>query len=78
MRIWSSIVHLSFPYYVACTGVTSMVTIVSQHVGWQMPLTVLPVMFFMYRCYQGYFERSTNAVNNTPVARPLSRTAAAH
>jgi hypothetical protein len=39
MRIWSSIIHLSFPYYVACTGVTSMVTIVSQHIGWQAALT---------------------------------------
>ncbi len=55
MRIWSSIAHLSFPYYVACTGVTSMVTMVSQHVGWQVPLAVLPVMLLMYRCFQTLF-----------------------
>jgi len=71
-RIWSSIVHLSFPYYVACTGVTSMVTVVSQHVGWQMPLAVLPVMFFTYRCYQGYFAERTAEV------KPLARAAGAH
>lgn len=70
-RIWSSILHLSLPYYVACTGLTSMVTVASQHVGWQMPLAVLPVMFFMYRSYQGYFEQKTADV------RPMARAAAA-
>lgn len=71
MRIWSSIVHLSFPYYVACTGITSMVTMVSQHVGWQVPLAVLPVMLLMYRCYQGYFEPQAAD------AKPLAQAAAA-
>src|SRR5271165_2570205 len=77
MRIWSSIVHLSFPYYVACTGVTSMVTVVSQHVGWQTPLAVLPVMLLMYRCYQRHFEPSVDEVKPVPVAKPLTRAATA-
>jgi hypothetical protein len=72
VRIWSSIAHLSFPYYVACTGVTSMVTLVSQHVGWQVPLAVLPVMLVMYRCFQTLFDR------NAEFAAPLARAAAAH
>lgn len=75
MRIWSSIVHLSFPYYVACTGVTSMVTIVSQHIGWQAALTVLPVMLLMYRSYQKFFEPGER---ETVIATPMSRAAAAH
>jgi hypothetical protein len=78
MRIWSSIVHLSFPYYVACTGVTSMVTVVTQHVGWQAPLAILPVMLLMYRSYQRYFEHSLEEARLAPVAKPLSRSAAAH
>jgi hypothetical protein len=78
LRVWSSIVHLSFPYYVACTGVTSMVTVVSQRVGWQGPLAVLPVMLLMYRCYQRYFEASTEEARPAPIAKPLYRTAAAH
>jgi hypothetical protein len=76
MRIWSSIVHLSFPYYVACTGVTSMVTIVSQHVGWQAALAVLPVMLLTYRSYQRYFEPTTEEARLAP-AKPLSRAATA-
>ena len=74
MRIWSSIAHLSFPYYVACTGVTSMVTLVSQHVGWQAPLAVLPVMVLMYRSFQTLFAQSAE---QTGLA-PLSRAAAAN
>jgi hypothetical protein len=79
MRIWSSIVHLSFPYYVACTGVTSMVTIVSQHIGWQAALAVLPVMLLMYRSYQRYFELATEEARPAPApAKLLSRAATAH
>ncbi|MGA3196954.1 MAG: hypothetical protein ABSD39_18315 [Terriglobales bacterium] len=77
MRIWSSIAHMSFPYYVACTGVTSMVTLVSQHVGWQAPLAALPVMLLMYRCFQTLFARGNEQIGLTPVAAPLSRAAAA-
>jgi hypothetical protein len=73
MPIWSSIAHLSFPYYVACTGVTSMVTLVSQHVGWQAPLVVLPVMLLMYRSFQTLFA---NRAQQTGLA--LSRAAAAN
>jgi hypothetical protein len=77
MRIWSSIAHLSFPYYVACTGVTSMVTLVSQHVGWQAPLAVLPVMLLMYRGFQTLFAQSGEQTGLAPAAA-LSRAAAAH
>jgi hypothetical protein len=73
VRIWSSIAHLSFPYYVACTGVTSVVTVISQHAGWQAALTVLPVMLMMYRSYQRYFAH-TEAI---PVSQALAKSAAA-
>jgi hypothetical protein len=79
MRIWSSIIHLSFPYYVACTGVTSMVTVVSQRVGWQAPLAALPVMLLMYRSYHRYFESATKSARIAPAtAKPLARAAAAN
>jgi hypothetical protein len=57
VRVWISIFHLSFPYYVASAGITSMVTTASRHVGWQIPLLVLPVMYAIYRSYQLYFGR---------------------
>ena len=57
LRVWSSIFHLSFPYYAVSAGITSMVTTASRHVGWQIPLLVLAVMYGIYRCYQQYFGR---------------------
>jgi hypothetical protein len=76
VRIWSSIVHLSFPYYVACTGVTSMVTIASKHVGWQAPLAILPAMLLMHRSFQAYFEHGSEGMKLSP-AKPLTRAATA-
>jgi hypothetical protein len=57
LKVWSSIFHLSFPYYVASAGITSMVTTASRYVGWLIPLLVLAVMYAIYRSYQLYFGR---------------------
>jgi hypothetical protein len=57
LRIWSSIFHLSFPYYVLSAGVTSLATAASHRIGWQIPLLVLPVMFGVYQSYGFYFGR---------------------
>jgi hypothetical protein len=38
-------------------GITSMVTTASRHVGWQIPLLVLVVMYAIYRSYVLYFGR---------------------
>jgi hypothetical protein len=57
VKVWASIFHLSFPYYVASAGITSMVTSASRLVGWQIPLLVLVVMYAIYRSYQHYFGR---------------------
>ena len=67
VKIWSSIAHLSFPYYVACTGVTSMVTMASKLVGWQAPLIVLPVMLLMYRSFQEFFRHRAEGTELAPV-----------
>jgi hypothetical protein len=55
-RIWFHIFQLSFPYYVVSTGITSLMTTVSQHFGWQTPLLALPVMYAIYRSYRLYFR----------------------
>ncbi len=55
-RIWFHIFQLSFPYYVLSTGITSLMTTISQHVGWQIPLLTLPVMYAIHRSYQLYFR----------------------
>jgi len=72
-RVWLSIVQLSFPYYVVSAGMTSMVNMVSHHVGWQAALVVFPVMYGIHRSYRLYFGRAAQAVlRPTPLARAAS------
>ena len=65
-RIWFHIFQLSFPYYVLSTGITSLMTTVSQHVGWQIPPLALPVMYAIYRSYRLYFQ---GAAQSSPPLR---------
>ncbi len=69
LRIWSSIFQLSFPYYVLSVGITSIVTTASRQVGWQIPLSVLPVMYAIYRSYRVYFGRALPQANNLAMAK---------
>jgi hypothetical protein len=68
-RIWSSIVHLSFPYYVLSAGVASIVTTATQHWGWQIPLLVLAVMYGVYRSYRVYFGRPETSARPSALAK---------
>lgn len=68
-RIWWSMAQLSFPYYVASAGLSSMVNAVSRHIGWQLALAALPVMYGIYRSYRVYFQHIAGS------APPMSRAA---
>jgi len=61
--IWWDMAHLSFPYYVASAGVTSMVQVMSSHLGWGLALAVFPVMYGVHRSYRLYFTKMTEPVN---------------
>jgi hypothetical protein len=78
MSTWSSIIELSFPFYLACTGLMSIVSAVSRPAGWQMPLAVLPVMLVMYRSFRVYFQRSVEPTTASPTEGPKVMAAAAH
>jgi hypothetical protein len=80
LRIWSSIFQLSFPYYLLSAGIASIVTTVGQHVGWQIPLLVLPAMYGVFRSYKLYFGGAlplphpiAMAKSAEPTAKPPQR-----
>lgn len=73
-RVWLSIVQLSFPYYVLSAGMTSMVNLISHHLGWQAALVVFPVMYGIYHSYRLYFGRPAEVVQP---AQPLAKAARA-
>jgi hypothetical protein len=68
-RVWLSIVQLSFPYYVLSAGLTSMVNMVSHHMGWQAALVFFPVMYGIHHSYRLYFGRAAEALPTKPLAR---------
>ena len=71
-RVWLGIVQLSFPYYVLSAGMTSMVNMVSHHLGWQAALVVFPVMYGVHLSYRLYFGRVAEAVSTPLRARAAS------
>src|ERR1700733_2794544 len=71
-RVWLGIVQLSFPYYVLSAGMTSMVNLVSHHLGWQAALVVFPVMYGVHLSYRLYFGRVAEAVSTPLRARAAS------
>jgi hypothetical protein len=54
-RIWSSLAHYSFPFYVLSAGIASIVRSSTQS-GWQVPLAALTALYAVYRSYQSYFR----------------------
>jgi hypothetical protein len=67
--VWTSIFHLSFPYYVLSAGVTSLVITASHRIGWQIPLLVLPVMCGVYSSYRLYFGRGETPARRIALAK---------
>ena len=56
VRTWMNIVQLSFPYYLASTGLVSIAAGVGGHTSWPTLLGVTCVMFVTYRSYRLYFS----------------------
>jgi len=76
VRTWSGIVHLSFPYYVAGSGITSILTGKSGYMAWALSIGALQVMIGIYRSYCTYFGQGATE-RDTNEARPLKKAAAA-
>jgi hypothetical protein len=71
-RVWLSIIQLSFPYYIVSAGMTSMVNLVSHHLGWPATLVVFPVMYGIHHSYRLYFGRVAEGLRTQPLARAAS------
>jgi hypothetical protein len=72
-RVWLNIAQLSFPYFAVSAGMTSMVNLVSQHLGWQLALAVFPAMYFIHRSYRLYFGKTESP--ELPVALAMGAAA---
>jgi hypothetical protein len=69
---WWNLAQLSFPYYVVSAGVTSLMQSVRHHIGWEIALAVLPVMYGIHRSYRLYFAGMARASQTPQMARSAS------
>jgi hypothetical protein len=62
-RTWLEMLQLSFPYLVASAGIAGLTLTLSQEVGWQVPLAVLPIMVGIFQSYRRYFAATSEAAS---------------
>lgn len=55
LRAWTTIFHLSYPYYLASAGIAGVILTISAQVGWQVPVALLPLMLGVFNSYRRYF-----------------------
>jgi MASE9 protein len=75
VRTWLEMLQLSFPYLVASAGIAGLTLTLSQEVGWQVPLAVLPIMVGIFQSYRRYF--AATSARETPGIRMDSSSRAA-
>ncbi len=73
-RVWVSVAHVSFPYYVASVGVASVIEQVHRNMGRLMTLMGFAAMYAVHRSYRTYFQ-ATAPEQMTPLARSASSSA---
>ena len=76
-RVWTNIARMTFPYYVLSAGMAFMVITLRQHVAWQWPVLMLPVMYGTYSSYRMYFDREATSLNSHTQAALLAHGASA-
>ena len=67
LRTWLEMLQLSFPYLVASAGIAGLTLTLTQEIGWQVPLAVLPIMAGIFQSYKRYF--ATVATNEAASVR---------
>lgn len=78
LKTWGEMVQLSFPYLVASAGVAALALTVTQEIGWQVPLAVLPVMAGLFQSYRRYFAMTAAQDTRIEVQARGRMTAGAH
>ena len=63
LRTWLELLQLSFPYLVASAGIAGLTLTLTQEVGWQVPLAVLPIMVGIFQSYRRYFAATSEAAS---------------
>ena len=75
-KVWTSILTLTFPYYVLSAGLAVTAISISRYAGWPALLVLLAVMFGVYSSYKVYFGGKKPHSAETQPNRLMSAAAA--
>jgi diguanylate cyclase (GGDEF)-like protein/putative nucleotidyltransferase with HDIG domain len=56
-KVWAECHFWSFPFYMVGAAIVFAVGFLSKEVGWQTSLLVLPLIYWVYRCYHLYLAK---------------------
>src|SRR5579884_2221248 len=56
-NIWRDCYFWTFPYYMIGAGVAEILHIANEHVGWQISIFVLPLVYVIFRSYRQYLGK---------------------
>ncbi|MGC2742845.1 MAG: hypothetical protein WA672_06635 [Candidatus Angelobacter sp.] len=76
LRTWMEMLQLSFPYLVASAGIAGLTLTLTQGIGWQAPLAVLPIMAGIFLSYRRYFAATVTSEAASMRVESSSRAAA--
>lgn len=62
VRTWVGIFQLTFPYFLASAGVAGVAITLAARVGWQVPVSILPLMLAVFYSYRRYFSSLPQAL----------------
>jgi diguanylate cyclase (GGDEF)-like protein/putative nucleotidyltransferase with HDIG domain len=57
LRTWHECYFWSFPYYLIGAAVAALISLSNRHLGWQISVLALPVLYFFYRSYRLYLGK---------------------
>ena len=52
LRTWQGMFQVSFPYFLASAGIAGLALTLSNHIGWQVPVAVMPLMLGVFHSYR--------------------------
>ena len=61
IRTWLEMLQLSFPYLVASAGIAGLTLTLTQEIGWQVLLALLPIMAGIFQSYRRYFAATATS-----------------
>jgi hypothetical protein len=61
VRTWIEIFQLTFVYFLASAGIAGVALTLTERVGWQVPVSILPLMLGVFYSYKRYFALQPEA-----------------